>query len=521
MAYTLSASRSSVNEGSSVTITLNTDPLANGTLVPYVIYGSSVDTSDFVGRTSLTGNFNVVNNTASFNLNIAADTRTEGSETVYVSLTGSGRTETTSFIILDSSTEPLGELPTFSISSVPVAVFEDEYVTVFVKGRNVFPRGSEPSILEIPYNILGASAADILNDAVTGNIILYFNNQDFTYSGNIQLGIREDFVREGQETFVFLLRPSFPALTEILNSIIVLDRSEISPVPSISVRVDKLRVFEGGNVLVNVDTYNIPNNTVLTWKIVPWENSDISISDFVGISNLTGSFPPVRAPDGPLQNGSANITLFISDDFIFEPSEYFYVVVSWDDPTDLDPTDGINRLATGTSQIVEIIDSGNTLLISEETYLGQVDVRFLDKAVLEPILGGYTVGKGDWINSSGKLSDTIYIQGKKSFTGNPDAYYQPFSYVIKSNKSIEEWRDSIRNLLHPAGMVLFGEFVNESRPDEVQETVISAGIQSSIQDFYTISVDRTNLTTDATIYTNSRFSIILKSDFTYYIHRNL
>ena len=38
-------------------------------------------------------------------------------------------------------------------------------------------------------------------------------------------------------------------------------------------------------------------------------------------------------------------------------------------------------------------------------------------------------------------------------------YYQDFSYVVKTNTDVETYRDKILELVHPAGMALFGEIL--------------------------------------------------------------
>lgn len=80
--YTLSCNYSSVNEGGSVTITLTTTGVANGTTLPYTITG--VASAD-IDNASLTGNF-VTGTTDSITLNITADSTTEGTETLQIAL---------------------------------------------------------------------------------------------------------------------------------------------------------------------------------------------------------------------------------------------------------------------------------------------------------------------------------------------------------------------------------------------------------------------------------------------------
>jgi hypothetical protein len=77
--YNLTRSVSNVDEGSTVTFTLNTTNVANGTLIPYSISG--VTSQDINGANSL-GNFTINNNTASLILNIATDTLVEDTETL-------------------------------------------------------------------------------------------------------------------------------------------------------------------------------------------------------------------------------------------------------------------------------------------------------------------------------------------------------------------------------------------------------------------------------------------------------
>jgi hypothetical protein len=81
--YAIGRSLSAVNEGSSVTFTLSTTNVANGTLVPYTISGIS---SSDVTTGSLTGSFTVSNNLATATITMSADQLTEGAETATLTL---------------------------------------------------------------------------------------------------------------------------------------------------------------------------------------------------------------------------------------------------------------------------------------------------------------------------------------------------------------------------------------------------------------------------------------------------
>jgi len=83
--YALGRSSATVNEGGSVTITLTTTNVSNGTAVPYTITGTGITAGD-LGLGSLTGSFTVSSNTASLVITVANDFATEGTETFTLTL---------------------------------------------------------------------------------------------------------------------------------------------------------------------------------------------------------------------------------------------------------------------------------------------------------------------------------------------------------------------------------------------------------------------------------------------------
>ncbi len=121
--YTVGANLGNINEGDSVTITLYTINVANGTSVPYTITG--VSSSDINGA-SLTGNF-VVGTVDSITLTSTEDLTTEGSEVLTLTLDGIG--EFVSVTILDTSVPPatIEEIFAPETSSGVVTVLESQF----------------------------------------------------------------------------------------------------------------------------------------------------------------------------------------------------------------------------------------------------------------------------------------------------------------------------------------------------------------------------------------------------------
>lgn len=93
------------------------------------------------------------------------------------------------------------------------------------------------------------------------------------------------------------------------------------------------------------------------------------------------------------------------------------------------------------------------------------------------IIGGVTDYPGFFLNADGKLSDFKYLQD--SF------FYQKFSYVLIVSESIDFYRDVIKELLHPAGLIMFGQF------QHIDE--IDVGVQVPLRDDGTPSCSQLTL----------------------------
>jgi len=201
--YALSRSSATVDEGGTVTITLTTTNVANGTAVPYTITGTGITAGD-LGLGSLTGSFTVNANTASLVLNIAADATTEGPETF--TLTLNSITPTTSVSVTINDTSPAPSTPTYSLSSSSSSVVEGSFFTITLTTTNV-ENGTN-----VPYTITGVSSEDIDGDPLTGNFTIDANTDSIIFS------VTDDDLTEGVETFTLTL-DSISPLTSISVSI--------------------------------------------------------------------------------------------------------------------------------------------------------------------------------------------------------------------------------------------------------------------------------------------------------------
>jgi hypothetical protein len=67
------------------------------------------------------------------------------------------------------------------------------------------------------------------------------------------------------------------------------------------------------------------------------------------------------------------------------------------------------------------------------------------------VVEGIITYPGRWLNDDGQLSSYNFLQDRD--------FYQNFSYVIRSRESIAKYRSVLKNLTHPAGTKMFGEYI--------------------------------------------------------------
>lgn len=91
--------------------------------------------------------------------------------------------------------------------------------------------------------------------------------------------------------------------------------------------------------------------------------------------------------------------------------------------------------------------SNESLAFSFETFSGTgASLSGLGEVVL-------TDGPDTYKDDTGKLSGRSFIQD--SF------FYQNYSYIIRVNKSLQQFADAVRRLVHPSGTLMFAEYINE------------------------------------------------------------
>ena len=189
--YSLSVSPTTVNEGSSVTFTVTTTNVANGTTIYWKAIGvpsaGSAGASDY---SPTTGSVSISNNSATFTVSITADNTTEGTETfrgqIFTDSSYSTQVGSDTFVtISDTSTTP----PSYSVTA-PASIDEGSSGTFTVTTTNV----SNGTTL-----YWSLATASEFNTA-TGTVTINSNSGSFTGTPTA------DFSTEGAETGTVRIR---------------------------------------------------------------------------------------------------------------------------------------------------------------------------------------------------------------------------------------------------------------------------------------------------------------------------
>ena len=185
--YTLSVSASAVDEGGNFTTTVTTTNVDDGTSFNYVLSGTNITSADFSSG-SLTGTITISNNTASFSHIVAADTLTEGTETVTIRLIDSSLNYVGNTITVTLNDTSL--TPTYTTSLSHTIRDEGDSFTTTMTTTNV----ADSTELWWELSGTGIAADDFSSGALTGSGTIASNTFNFSHT------IDSDNTTEGEET---------------------------------------------------------------------------------------------------------------------------------------------------------------------------------------------------------------------------------------------------------------------------------------------------------------------------------
>ena len=111
----------------------------------------------------------------------------------------------------------------------------------------------------------------------------------------------------------------------------------------------------------------------------------------------------------------------------------------------------VSAIAIGAIKTIEVYNfgAGYTSVPTVSTTTGNRN------AELSAELGAFAEYAGYYVGGKGLISGTPKIQDNK--------YYQNFSYVLKTDFDVNDYRNSVKRLTHPSGLIMFGELAIRSK----------------------------------------------------------
>ena len=372
--YAISPSATAVNEGQTVTFTVTTTNIANGTTLYWDTTGG-VNAADFTDN-AISGNFVVNNNTATFTRTLANDltlNQTEGTETFQIRISDGTSIVATSATITVTDTSYAGY--TIALSTTNPA--EGTTLVVTLNTVNV-PNGTQIvcRALKHPYDGNYISSTDVGDQyqAVTIN-----NNV-----GTWNVPITQDFIVDTGETFFIQSQVSSSTVAESAVITIADTSFTCAVVPSTTTP------SEGDTVTFTVTTTGVNDGTNLRWQVNTLSGHDVTpqYGDSIAINNNTGTFQ-----------------LVMEQDFTTDPGESFTVNIR-------NPT---NQYTIATSTTLTITDTPWTVSVSASattlTESGNASSATTpDKSVT------YTVTTTGVPNGTELRMYPVYVSGSKQMT---------------------------------------------------------------------------------------------------------
>jgi hypothetical protein len=282
--YQLTPSSSNVNEGDSLTMTLETTNVPNGTVIGYTITGIS---SEDLSAGSLTGGFTVQNNSSSVELTIAEDLTTEGDETLVFSLDNGE--DSVSVTVNDTSQSPSAS---YTLSRSTNTVNEGGSVTFTLNTENV----GDGEL--VGYTISGIDESDLSSGSLSGNFDVSSGTSEVSFT------LAEDANTEGNETMQLSLDNGEDSISVTVND------TSTQPTADYSLTVTNdgasNYVFDGTDRASTFNQSTDPTLTFNTGDIVDFDVSAPGHPFYVKTADSTGTG---NQADGVTNNGASGGTV--------------------------------------------------------------------------------------------------------------------------------------------------------------------------------------------------------------------
>lgn len=309
-AYISLTSPGSVNEGSSITFTVNTANFFQAASVSWELdfTQSTATSADFTGATN--GTLNMTNNgTGSFSVTTATDLIVDSGEQFLVRLIGSDSNGVPTNGINTTATITDIAFPTYTTFTGPNTVQEGNSVTYTLSGTTI-PNGAT-----VGYVITGVNVNDISLSSLTG--IITMNGG----SGTVTFDVLEDYSSEGTETLTITTLGQDSANNS--TGLPLSKNTTITEAASGYTLTGASSITEGTTETYTFTASNVPAGTDFYWELRNSAGAPNVQFGFDLTSPRTGTI--TMQTNGNVVDATFDITAAL--DMNTEPGENFEVVV--------------------------------------------------------------------------------------------------------------------------------------------------------------------------------------------------
>lgn len=257
--YTLTQTATSVDEGQSVSFTLTTTGIVDGTVLYYTTTGTASTTTDI---TALSGSFTINNNSGTFSINVKQDYEIDDAETLTVSVR-------------------VGSISGSIVATSEVVTIDDTPFTItIVPASTVIPESTINTNSTLSVDINTTDVADGTSFTAFINLLGSVTSSDFgqtsfpftinNNTANISIPISRDARTEGTETFTISVKNQNNTVVATSPVIVITDSSFVG-----SRKTDKtfgpIPVNRDNGVDANASDWyelcgldNVPNNSKIS-----------------------------------------------------------------------------------------------------------------------------------------------------------------------------------------------------------------------------------------------------------------
>ena len=299
--YSVVPSTLTMNEGETVTFTITTLNVADGTTLYWSNNGTTNGATDFASPGSNNGTFVINSGLGTIDITLVDDITTEGGENIAIkirtsSISGPVVAQAATVTVLDTSK---GILPEYTVAPNLLSVNEGNTVIFTITTLNV-PDGST-----LFWTNGGNTSSTDFEDLSNNGSVTIINNL-----GYVNRTLKSDLITEGSETIILELRTLSSLGTVVATSptVSVTDTSTGGTSFTYSINPSASSVNEGGTINYTVATINVADGEILFWT----NNGTSTGADFVDGVN-SGSVT--------INSNAGVITRILVDDLLDEGTE--------------------------------------------------------------------------------------------------------------------------------------------------------------------------------------------------------